>query len=144
MGDSYFKKENAKKKTKKKQEKLQRREDRKVNNNKGKDLEDMIIYVDINGNFTSVPPHLQTTQPVAPRRREEEEPEDALDSDKEFTGIVTYVSEKGYGFITEDTSNDSVFFHHKQLSQQFNKHDSVIYNKEKTDRGDRAINIKKK
>lgn len=27
MGDSYFKKENAKKKTKKKQEKLQRRED---------------------------------------------------------------------------------------------------------------------
>lgn len=89
MGDSYFKKENAKKKTKKKQEKLQRREDRKVNNNKGKDLEDMIIYVDINGNFTSVPPHLQTTQPVAPRRREEEEPEEPWIRIRIFTGIVT-------------------------------------------------------
>jgi CspA family cold shock protein len=59
MADSFFKKENNKKKQKKQQDKISRREERKTNNNKGKELDDMIVYVDINGNFTSLPPHAQ-------------------------------------------------------------------------------------
>lgn len=47
MGDSFFKKENQKKKNKKKQDKVLKREDRKINNNKGKSLDEMIIYVDV-------------------------------------------------------------------------------------------------
>jgi hypothetical protein len=27
------------------------------------------------------------------------------------TGIITFFSEKGYGFITEDSSKENVFFH---------------------------------
>ncbi|WP_205528250.1 hypothetical protein [Flavobacterium psychrotrophum] len=56
MADSFFKKENNKKKTLIKKQKAQKREDRKTNNNKGKGIESMIIYVDNNGHFTSVPP----------------------------------------------------------------------------------------
>ena len=48
-----------KKKLAKQKEKAQKREFKKENNNKGKSFEEMIIYVDINGNFTDVPPHLQ-------------------------------------------------------------------------------------
>ena len=59
MACSFSKKENNKKKSKKLQDKQLRREDRKDNNNKGKSLDDMIVYVDVNGHFTSVPPHLQ-------------------------------------------------------------------------------------
>ena len=62
MADSYSKKENIKKKEKKREEKRLQREDRKTNNNKGKSLEDMIAYVDINGNLTDVPPHLQNRE----------------------------------------------------------------------------------
>lgn len=56
MADSFFKKENRKKKIVKQKLKSQKREDRKVNNNKGKGLESMIVYVDENGHLTSTPP----------------------------------------------------------------------------------------
>lgn len=56
MAESFFKKENNKKKTLVKKQKAKKREDRKINNNKGKGFDSMIIYVDNNGHFTSVPP----------------------------------------------------------------------------------------
>ena len=59
MADSFFKKENRKKKIEKKKQKSQKREDRKVNNNKGKGLESMIVYVDENGHLTSTPPAMR-------------------------------------------------------------------------------------
>ncbi|WP_394799678.1 hypothetical protein [Flavobacterium amniphilum] len=61
MADSFYKKENRKKKIEKKKQKSQKREDRKVNNNKGKGLESMIVYVDENGHLTSTPPALRQT-----------------------------------------------------------------------------------
>lgn len=62
MADSFFKKENNKKKTLIKKQKAQKRQDRKTNNNKGKGLDSMIIYVDNNGHFTSVPPEKQALE----------------------------------------------------------------------------------
>ena len=49
MADSFSKKENFKKKAQKQKEKAQRREERKTNNNKGKELDDMLMYVDAYG-----------------------------------------------------------------------------------------------
>lgn len=56
MADSFSKKENFKKKVQKAKEKAQKREERKTSNNKGKGLDDMIMYVDANGQLTSTPP----------------------------------------------------------------------------------------
>lgn len=56
MADSFSKKENKKKKARKKQDKAQKREERKSNNDKGKSLEDMMAYVDENGNLSTVDP----------------------------------------------------------------------------------------
>ena len=56
MADSFSKKENFKKKLQKQKEKAARREERKDSNDKGKTLDDMIMYVDANGQFTSTPP----------------------------------------------------------------------------------------
>ncbi|SRR5690554_124016 len=145
MADSFSKKENKKKKLKKLQDKTARREDRKANNNKGKDFEDMIVYVDVNGNFTSTPPHLQNREEdlVKKRKEIEENLRSEVNPDMVFTGIVTYFSEKGYGFITEDKTNANVFFHHGQLNQPINKHDKVSYKKEFTPKGYRAVDINK-
>ncbi|TDS62122.1 cold-shock protein [Myroides indicus] len=141
MADSFGKKENSKKKAKKQQEKAARREDRKTNNNKGKDFDDMIVYVDVNGNFTSIPPHLQNREEdLAKAKRPDSNTEDTPEN--AFTGTVTYFSEKGYGFITEDRTGENVFFHHGQLNQTVNKNDRVGYKKEGTPKGYKAIDIK--
>jgi len=143
MADSFSKKENNKKKSKKLQDKTARREERKTNNNKGKSLDDMIIYVDVNGNFTSTPPHLQNKEEdLAKAKKAKEESE--INPEKVYTGTITYVSEKGYGFITEDNSQENVFFHHKEVTQQVNKHDKVSYQKESSPKGFRAVNVTKK
>ena len=56
MADSFSKKEQIKKRALKKKVKGSKKEDRKVNNNKGKSFESMLVYVDRNGNFTDTPP----------------------------------------------------------------------------------------
>lgn len=142
MADSFSKKENNKKKQKKQQDKISRREERKTHNNKGKDLDDMIIYVDINGNFTSLPPHLQNREEdIANAKRAKKAQADMLVTD--FTGVVSYMSEKGYGFITENDSTENIFFHYGQLSEPVKKNDLVNYKKEQTPKGYQATDIKK-
>lgn len=141
MADSFFKKENNKKKQKKQQDKISRREERKTNNNKGKELDDMIVYVDINGNFTSLPPHAQNREEDAAKARQSKMAE-MITEDTIFSGIVSYMSEKGYGFITEENSNENIFFHYGQLNEAVKKHDVVHYKKEKTPKGYQATDIK--
>lgn len=60
---SFNKREKERKRQKQKQEKQEKFEQRKANNNKGKSMEDMMAYLDENGNLTSVPP-----QPVADKK----------------------------------------------------------------------------
>lgn len=59
MGDSFSKKENIKKKIEKRKLKDKRRENRKTDNNKGKQLEEMMIYVDESGNLSKTPTRSQ-------------------------------------------------------------------------------------
>ena len=140
MAESFSKKENSKKKAKKKQEKQLRREDRKTNNNKGKELDDMIVYVDINGNFTSTPPHLQDREGDLLKAQQAKEAEEV---DTIAIGTVTYFSEKGFGFITQEDNQDNVFFHHGDLNTAIKKHDKVSFKKESTHKGYKAYDINK-
>ena len=54
--ETFSKKEHEKKKIQKRKEKEEKREERKANSKKGKSFEDMIAYVDENGQLTSTPP----------------------------------------------------------------------------------------
>ena len=136
MADSFSKKENFKKKQQKLKEKAIRREDRKTNNDKGKEVEYM--YVDAYGRLTSTPPEekmevdLENIQlGAAPIEAEE----------LVKTGIVTFVSEKGYGFITENKSNENVFFHSNNCAVPIKKGNKVSFEKERSPKGFSAINI---
>lgn len=142
MADSFSKKENSKKKNKKLIDKNLRREERKTNNNKGKSLDEMIVYVDVNGQFTSVPPHLQNRdEDLAKAAKAAKNNE--ISQTTHFTGIITYFSEKGYGFITEDVTGDNVFFHQKDITTIVQKHDKITYKKEYTPKGYKATEITK-
>ncbi|KQT15089.1 cold-shock protein [Chryseobacterium sp. Leaf404] len=141
MADSFSKKENFKKKQAKLKEKALRREDRKDNNDKGKSLDDMIMYVDENGQLTSVPPEnrekieisLDDIQLGAAPIEEEE---------LRKTGIITFFSDKGYGFITEDRSKENIFFHSNNATEILKKGNKVSYEKERSPKGFSAIDIK--
>ena len=141
MADSFTKKEGIKKKIQKQKEKEMRREGRKESNDKGKSLDDMIMYVDAYGQLTSTPPDksvkvdfdLDTIQLGAAKI----EPEETVK-----TGTVTFLSEKGYGFITEEKSKENIFFHENNCTEQIKKGNRVSFEVEKSPKGFSAIDIK--
>ncbi|QLH46362.1 MAG: cold shock domain-containing protein [Bacteroidota bacterium] len=51
--------------------------------------------------------------------------------------------EKGFGFITEDSTRESVFVHSNQLQEVVKERDRVEYEKERTPKGYSAIRVKK-
>ena len=142
MADTFNKKALQQKKAKKKQDKLEKKEDRKSNNDKGKSLEEMTVYLDEYGNLTDVPPekqkrskiNLEDIQLGAAERVEQ----------REFTGTVSlFFTDKAYGFIKEDNSRDSLFVHANNLMEPIAENDKVIFEKEKTAKGFAAINVRK-
>ncbi|ASW74326.1 cold-shock protein [Chryseobacterium piperi] len=138
MADSFSKKENFKKKIQKQKEKALRREDRKTNNNKGKGLDEMLTYVDSYGRLTSTPPeekqeiNLDDIQLGAAPIPEEE---------IRKSGIITFFSDKGYGFIAEDKTKENVFFHTNNCIEEVKKGNKVSFEKERSPKGFSAVNI---
>ncbi|MCW3161250.1 cold shock domain-containing protein [Chryseobacterium oryctis] len=141
MADSFSKKENFKKKVQKAKEKALKREERKTSNNKGKSLDDMLMYVDENGQLTSTPPNRDAKTEIdlndiqlgaAP----------IVEEETINMGIVTFFSEKGYGFITEDKTKENIFFHSNNCTEPVKKGNKVSYEKEKSPKGFSAIDIK--
>ncbi len=143
MSESFAKKEKEKQKAKSKQDKAQKMKDRKANTSKGKSLEDMMAYIDENGNITSTPPDES--------KRREINLEDiqlgaapVIPEEIVKTGVVSFFNEtKGYGFITEDRTRENVFVHSNQLLQPIKDGDKVTFEKERTPKGFSAIKVKK-
>lgn len=59
---TFNKKERVKKKQLKKKQKQEKREFHKTENDKGKSLEEMFVYVDANGNLSDMPPEIQSVK----------------------------------------------------------------------------------
>ena len=130
MSETYTKKEILKKKILKKKIKEEKRVLKKTNNNKGKSLEEMFVYVDFNGHLTDVPPHLQV------------KPDDKLNK-KLFKGVVTHLNEKGFGFIKENETNENVFFNINSAYADIKINHEVEFTKIKSERGFKALQVKK-
>jgi len=61
---SFNKREKEMKRIKQRMEKAEKKEERKANNNKGKPLDEMLAYIDENGNLSSTPPTNTTTSTI--------------------------------------------------------------------------------
>lgn len=142
--ETYSKKEKEKKKQQKRKEKDEKREERKANSKKGKSFEDMIAYVDENGQLSSTPPdpnkrkviNLEDIQ-LGARKEEAIDPADMVRK-----GIITYFNEaKGYGFIKDERSQDSVFFHVNGLVSQVKERDKVNFETEMGQKGMMAVKV---
>lgn len=142
MAETFAKKEKEKKKAKKRQDRDQRREDRKSNNDKGKTLDEMTVYIDDFGNFID--------SPLDPKSRTHVEASSihlgagrGVDTNSDFSGTVSFFSDKGFGFILEDKTNQKIFVHSNQLTEPIKLNDKVVYEKERTPRGVSAVNVRK-
>lgn len=141
---TFNKRENEKKRLQKRKEKEQRKEDRKANK-ETKSFEDMLAYVDENGNVTSTPPDLSK------RRVINENDIDLTSRNKggsappfHHQGVVKYFdTSKGFGFIKDDQSGEEYFFHHKSANFPIAQLDRVAFETEMGPKGMNAVRITK-
>jgi cold shock CspA family protein len=142
--ETWNKKELERKKQQKKKEKVQRKEERKANAKEGQSLDDMIAYVDENGNLTSTPPDPK-------KKRIIHESEITIGVPKQVNvvqetvrkGTVTFFNEsKGYGFIKDSETQESVFVHANGLLHPIKENNKVIFEVEKGFKGPNAVKVK--
>jgi cold shock CspA family protein len=143
--ETWNKKEREKQKQKIRKEKMERREERKGNAKKGKSLEEMMAYVDENGNISSTPPD--------PRRKKEIKAVDieigvpkkipVEPGDLIRTGTVTYFNDsKGFGFISDAENQQRVFVHINSCHDAIQEQSKVSFEIEMGARGASAVNVK--
>ncbi|MDJ1480826.1 cold shock domain-containing protein [Cytophagaceae bacterium YF14B1] len=142
--ETFSKKENIAKKLKRKKDKAERKAERKTHSDKGKDMEAMFVYVDADGYLSSTPPDPKQKRVIKNEEisigvsRQSTNPQDNI-----RTGKVTFYNEtKGYGFIKDSQSQQSVFVHANGLSQPIKENDKVTFLIEKNEKGPSAIRVK--
>lgn len=142
--ETYNKKDKQQRRLKHKQDKKQKQEERRANAKKGKSLEDMLAYVDENGNLTDTPPDPRNKSIVNAHDIQIGIPA-GNQRDYTRTGFVHfYNEEKGFGFIIDDMSHQKVFFHNSNLTAPVKQSDKVIFETEMSNKGMIALNVKKK
>jgi cold shock CspA family protein len=143
MAETWNKKEREKKKQQNKKEKAEKKQDRKENP-KVKTLDDMLAYVDENGNLSNTPP-----DPKKMKKIKQEDIEIGVPKQQAFdpadlirTGIVTFFNEsKGYGFIKDLETQQSVFVHVNALKQAVKENNKVTFEVEMGPKGANAVNV---
>ena len=144
MAETWEKKERKKKKDQKKKEKAEKKLERKENSQNG-NAESMYAYLDENGNLSATPPDPKKKIVVNAEdinigvpKHEPVNPEDLIRK-----GIVTFFNDsKGYGFIKDMMSQESVFVHINSLTEQIKENNKVTFEVEMGPKGANAVNVK--
>jgi cold shock CspA family protein len=145
MAETWSKKEREKKKQQSKKEKAERKQERKEQSKDGKSFNDMLAYLDENGNLSSKPPD--------PSRRMEVKLEDieigvpkqlpVNPADLIRKGIVTFFNHaKGYGFIKDLVTQESLFVHINSLTEEIKENNRVTFEVEMGPKGANAVRVK--
>jgi len=142
--ESFNKKEVRKKKEKKRQDKEKKRLARKDGEKKG-GLDDMIAYVDENGMLTNTPP-----DPGAKKKTKVEDIEisipkqdPSMKPDPIRKGKLTFFNDsKGYGFIRDSETQDSVFVHVNEFQDDIMEGNVVTFEVERGLKGPAAVRVK--
>jgi len=141
--ETYNKKQRETKRLKQLQDKKQKSEERKANKKKG-GFEDMIAYLDENGNLSNTPPD--------PSKRKEFKQEDIQIGVPKYehveevprTGTVSfYNTAKGFGFINDAQSGERIFFHVNDLLEEVREADKVQFMVGNGPRGLNAMQVSK-
>ena len=144
--ETFNKKEKEKKKLQKRQEKQEKKEERQSNAVNGNNLENMLAYLDENGNIISTPPDPRKKKVINAEDIQlgaaKQQPVDETEVLR--SGVVTMFNEsKGYGFIKDSKTADSLFVHINSLVDRIKEGDKVTFEVEVTHKGKNAVDVKK-
>jgi len=144
--ETFNKKEKEKKRLKKKQDKLLKKEERK-NNSSGGGLDNMIAWVDENGQIVDEQPDptkkkveidVESIEVSVPKKEAEEE------MPAERKGKVEFFNEsKGFGVIKETDTQEKYFVHVSELIDAIQEGDSVEFELERGPKGMNAVRVKR-
>jgi len=144
--ETFNKKEKEKKRLKKKQDKLLKKEERK-NNSSGGGLDNMIAWVDENGQIVDEQPDptkkkveidVESIEVSVPKKEAEEE------MPAERKGKVEFFNEsKGFGFIKETDTQEKYFVHVSELIDAIQEGDSGECELERGPKGMNAVRVKR-
>lgn len=141
--ETFGKKEVRNKQLKKRKDKEKRRLEKKE---QGKNsFDDMIAWVDENGQICSEPPSPENKLEVKAENIEVSIPRGGVKSIESVSKgkINNFDKSKGYGFINSNQYQDSIFFHINDCTQEVKAGDKVEFKTEKGHKGLKAVNIKK-
>lgn len=149
MAETFSKRERRKKKIERRREKELRRDERRNTVVKSKSLEEMMAYVDENGNLSNTPPDPNKMHKIAASDIVIDIPRAAPDDPEAvLTGIVNYFDpSKGYGFIINEQTKERLFVHVKSLAQpniELAMGDIVSYTAMRSPRGMQAVSVMKR
>jgi cold shock CspA family protein len=140
--DTFAKREREKQRIKKQQDKREKMKERKAKD-KSSNLEDMMAYLDENGNLTDTPPDpkkmktfRQEDISISVPRLEDRTPEEPR------KGVVTFFNDqKGFGFINDSETRERIFVHVNDLSGPIKENDRVTFFVQKSPKGLVATNV---
>jgi cold shock CspA family protein len=142
--ETFNKKEKEKKRLKKRQDKLLKKDERKKSS-PGGGLDNMMVYLDENGNFHDTPPDLSKVKKIKaesieigiPKREEEE-------YDPIKVGRIDFFNDqKGFGFIKEKDTQEKYFVHINGMIDECNEGDNVQFELERGMKGMIAVKVKR-
>ena len=142
---SFGKKENEKKRQKKKMDKEERKEERQSAAKRGQSLDEMLAYVDENGNISATPPDPKKKKEIKIEdvRIGALKQEDTEQLDPIRKGTVTFFNDsKGYGFIKDADTQESIFVHANGLTSPIKENDKVSFEVEMGPKGLSAFGVK--
>ena len=140
--ETFNKREREKNRQRKQQDKLEKMQERK-NNKEKKSLDDMIAYVDENGNLTSVPPDPRKKKVFRQEEMQISVPkQEERPADERRTGVVSFFNDlKGFGFINDTITKERVFVHVNELSVAIKENDRVTFEVQNSPKGPVALNV---
>jgi cold shock CspA family protein len=142
--ETFNKREKEKRRQKEKREKREKMEERRANQPKGRSLDDMLAYIDEDGNITSTPPDPSKMRVVRAEEIEIGVPKHSDTEDQPKEGKIHYFDgTKGFGFIIQEDGT-KIFFHINQATYPVKEGDVVNYLVERGPKGWNAVDVTKK
>lgn len=140
--DTFAKREREKQRMKKQQDKREKMKDRKANE-KSKSLEDMMAYLDENGNLTNTPPDPKKKKIFRQEDMQVSVPKlEDRPAEVPRNGTVAFFNtQKGFGFIHDAETRERIFVHANDLSVSIQENDKVTFFVERGLKGPQATNV---
>lgn len=141
--ETFNKKEKEKKKKKKREDKEKKKEERKMKS-PGGGLDNMIMYVDEYGNFSSTPPDPTKKRKVNADLIEVSIPKRVhVEENPNRTGTVTFFdTSKGFGFVVDSETQESIFTHVKSHLDPIKEGDKISFQVRQGPKGPNAVDVR--